>query len=160
MTNAEILALVNAKAAIDPAFAALVAARNDTEAAASLSASRTKRVSKMLTKRGIISVLGLNSPQFLKALRAFSVGNFPSGSPIPADNTLKPYSDLAAEIVPYLDGTDGVDVGDALTQQLLKAMASAGILDAASVDTVCALANQPDPITIEQLGRALNSRSV
>ena len=42
LTQADLLALIDARAASDPEFAALVAARNDTAIAAALSVGRIK----------------------------------------------------------------------------------------------------------------------
>ena len=70
MTGAEILALIDAKAAADPAVAAAVAARLDTDVAAAISVGRTRVVSKTIGGGTIIATLGDGS--LLKAMRTYA----------------------------------------------------------------------------------------
>lgn len=117
---------------------------------------RKRAVSRMITKRAIIDVLVLKAPPFLKALRQFAQGNEPDGTPIPDQHPLKPYADLAAETIPYLDGSDGIDIGSATTQGVLGALAQAGFIDADDAATVAALGMADDPLMLAEVSNALS----
>lgn len=119
-------------------------------------AQRKRAVSRMITKRAIIDVLVLKAPPFLKALRQFAQGNEPDGTPLPDAHPLKPYADLAAETIPYLDGVEGIDIGSATTQGVLGALAQAGFIDAADAAKVAALGMTDNPLTLAEVSNALS----
>lgn len=119
-------------------------------------AQRKRPVSRMITKRAIIDVLVLKAPPFLKALRQFAQGNEPDGTPIPDAHPLKPYSDLASETIPYLDGIEGIDIGSATTQGVLGALAQAGFIDAADAAKIANLGIADDPLTLVEVSQALS----
>jgi hypothetical protein len=68
MNNTELLALIDARAAEDAEFAALVAARNDTAVAAALSVGRQKLVPTEIGSGTILATLGDGGGAFLDAL--------------------------------------------------------------------------------------------
>jgi len=117
---------------------------------------RKKTVARMITKRAIIDVLVLRAPPLLKALRQFAQGNAPDGAPLTEGHPLKPYSDLAAETIPYLDGIEGIDIGSATTQGVLGALAQARFIDAADASKVAALGLVDNPLTLAEVSQALS----
>lgn len=150
-TNAELDALLTQRATVK-GFA------EDDKILAILNAAnpRKKPRAHMITKRAIIDLLVLKAPPFLRALRQFAQGNAPDGTPLADGHPLKPYSDLAAETIPYLDGTEGIDIGSATTQAVLAALAQAGFLDAGDAAKVAALGLVDDPLTLAQMSVALS----
>lgn len=165
MTPQQVRAAAAALRLADPEFDALMARRStekgfseDAKILAKLNAAnpRTKTVPRMITKRAIVDLLVLKAPSMLKALRQFAQGNAPDGTPLPDGHQLKPYADLAAETVPYLDGTEGIDIGSATTQAVLGALAQAGFVDAADAAKVAALGLAPNPLTLVEVSTALS----
>ena len=148
MTNTELNDLITARAGTDPAFAQLVAVRNDTGIAEALSVGRTRLTTNVLTERGIVSALGpVAGAAFINALYAFAAA--PASGPLAAEHP--GIKIMVAWLAPA-----GLDVGDALTQQLLDALAATGVLASASVATIKQLAVLPDPISTNSVSEALN----
>lgn len=117
---------------------------------------RTRPAPRMITKRAIIDTLVLRAPPMLKALRQFAQGNAPDGTALPDGHPIKPYADLAAETIPYLDGVEGIDIGSATTQGVLGALAQAGFVDATDAAKVLALGLAPNPLTLAEVSAALS----
>lgn len=151
VTDAELDALLTRRAT-EKGFA------EDDAILAKLNAAspRKRAVSRMITKRAIIDVLVLKAPPFLRALRQFAQGNEPDGTTIPDQHPLKPYSDLAAETIPYLDGIEGIDIGSATTQGVLGALAQAGFIDATDAAKVAALGLVDNPLSLAEVSNALS----
>lgn len=165
MTPQEIRDAAAALRLVDPEMEDLMSRRasqkgfsEDDKIAAKLNAAhpRTRPAPRMITKRAIIDVLVLKAPPMLKALRQFAQGNEPDGTPLPDGHPLKPYADLAAETIPYLDGVEGIDIGSATTQGVLGALAQAGFVDAADAAKVLALGLAPNPLTLAEVSTALS----
>jgi len=141
---------IDAKAANDPSFAAMLAIRDDNGMAALLSVGRTKLVETMLTERGVISALGIIDGEVaLGSLETFAAST-------PTDPTLLVVHPGIKRMLAWLK-TDGIDMGDPLTHSMLDLMESFGILTQASVDSLKLLAVTPDPVTSGQVSEALNN---
>lgn len=157
MTPSDLLALIDARAAEDAEFAALVAARKDTQIAAALSAGRVRYVSRLLTERGVISALGpVEGEALLAGLESFAGSTLPEGHPLAA------YHAGIKRVIGWLKPpSEGVDVGDPLTHQLLDTMVVVGVagVTAPRVAAVKGLAAQPDPISGDAVSDALNARA-
>lgn len=158
MNKDDLLALIDARVASDPEFAALVAARNDTAIAAALSVGRIKYASRLITERGIISALGpVEGEALLAGLEAFAAATLPDGHP------LKPAHAGIKRVIGWLKApAEGVDIGDPLTHQLLDTMVAVGVpgVTAERVAAVKALAAVPaDDIDLHMLSNALSERS-
>lgn len=157
MTKEELLALVDARVASDPEFAALVAARNDTAIAAALSEGRTKYTTRLITERGIISALGpVEGEALLAGLEAFAAAD-----PATLPEQIAPAHAGIARVIGWLKPpSEGVDIGDPLTHQLLDTMVALGVqgVTAERVAAVKALAAVVDPIDLSAVSAALNGR--
>ena len=115
MTPSDLLALIDARAAEDAEFAALVAARNDTAIAAALSVGRTRLQSRLITERGVISALGpIEGEALLQGLEGFAAAALPPEHPLAAH-----HAGIKRVIGWLRPPSEGVDIGDPLTQQLL-----------------------------------------
>lgn len=156
LTQAELLALIDARAAQDAEFAALVASRRDRDIAEALSVGRIRYQSRLITERGVISALGpIEGEGLLSGLEAF------------ADSTLAPEHPLALyhagikRVIGWLKApAEGVDIGDPLTHQLLDTMVAVGVpgVTAGRVAAVKALAAVADPISVDEVSNAINAR--
>jgi len=157
MTPADLLALIDQRAASDPEFAALVAARNDTAVAAALSVGRTRLQSRLITERGVISALGpVDGEALLAGLEAFAA------STLADEHPLKAAHPGIKRVIGWLKApSEGVDIGDPLTQQLLDTMVALGVagVTAPRVAALRALATQPETISVAEVSAALGSRS-
>lgn len=144
MTAAEIRAAISAA----PAIAALLP---DTAAvAAALSVGRTRLVERNITERRIIAELGpVDGDAFLTALESFVAATLPPQHPLAA------YQGGIRRAVTWLKSPVGLDVGNAHSQQMLDAMAAAGIVTAASAATVKALGREPAPVSEFDVRRAV-----
>jgi len=131
------------------AIDSLLAARNDVQIAAIISAGRVRVVSHLIGERGILDVLGpVAGDAFLTALEAIvTADNLPAA--------LQPYFGAIRRGVAWLK-TDGLDVGSATTRSLLDSLAAAGIVAPESVASIKALAERPDPINYNHVSDALN----
>lgn len=130
------------------AIDSLLAARNDVQIAAIISAGRVRVVSHLIGERGILDVLGpVAGDAFLAALEAITADNLP----VP----LQPYFGALRRGIAWLK-TDGLDVGSATTRGLLDSLAAARVVAPESVAAIKALAERPDPIHYNPLSDALN----
>ncbi len=158
MTLAEILALIDARAASNAEFAALVAARNDAGIAAALSEGRTRPRTRMITERGVISILGpIEGEALLQGLEQFAAATLPVEHPLAAHHA------GIKRIIGWLKPpSEGVDIGDPLTAQLLGTLAALGTqgITTVRVNALLAMAREPDPISVDAVSAALNGRSV
>lgn len=155
MNKAELLALIDAKAAINPEFAALVASRNDTAIAAALSVGRIRYAPRLITERGIISALGpVHGEALLAGLEAFAAAD-----PATLPEQIAPAHAGIARVIGWLKPpSEGVDIGDPLTHQLLDTMVALGVqgVTAERVAAIKALAAVADPIDVASVSAALN----
>ena len=130
------------------AIDSLLAARNDVQIAAIISAGRVRVVSHLIGERGILDVLGpVAGDAFLAALEAITADNLP----VP----LQPYFGALRRGIAWLK-TDGLDVGSATTRGLLDSLAAAGVVAPESVASIKDLAERPDPIHYNHVSDALN----
>lgn len=164
MTHADLLALIDARAASNAEFAALVAARNDAGIAAALSVGRVRPREYLITIRGLRTVLGkVEGRIFVEALReaAALVETLPTAHPA--------YDDLwwLRELLPALnaDGGAGIDIGSTETRTALEGIVILGELlglqhrvTAAHVAALVAASSEPDPIDVGAVSVALNGR--
>lgn len=128
--------------------AALLAARDTAAIAAALSVGRVRLHERLISERGVLAALPVPAGDlFLKALEAFAATALPAGHPLDA------YHGTIVRGVGWLKG-EGLDLGDPLTRTLLDTLAMAGVIDAASVATLKALAEAPDPIDEMDVRRA------
>ena len=128
--------------------AALLAAHDTQAIANALSVGRVRLHERLISERGVLAALPVPAGDlFLKALEAFAATALPDGHPLAA------YHGTIARGVSWLKG-EGLDLGDPLTRTLLDTLAMAGVIDAASVATLKALAEQPDPIDEMTVRRA------
>ena len=156
MTPADLLALIDARAAADAEFAALVAARRDREIADALSTGRTRLQSRLITERGVISALGpVDGEELLAGLEAFAAATLPPEHPLAAH-----HAGIKRVIGWLKPPADGVDLGDPLTQQLLDTMVALGVagVTAPRVAALRALATVGDAIGTDAVSAALGSR--
>lgn len=156
MTPAEILAAIDARAASNAEFAALVAARNDAGIAAALSEGRTRPHTRMITERGVISILGpIEGEALLQGLEQFAAATLPVEHPLAAHHA------GIRRIIGWLrPPSEGVDIGDPLTAQLLQTLAAIGTpgITSGRVAVLLAAAREPDPIDVGAVSAALNAR--
>lgn len=156
MTDAELLALVEAREAVDPSFAELVALRRDREVVDELSAGRTRPRSRLITERGVISALGpVEGEALLAGLEAFAAASLPPEHPLAAA-----HAGIARVIGWLKPPSDGVDIGDPLTEQLLGTLVALGTpgVTAERVAALLVLAREPDPVDLHQLSNVLSAR--
>lgn len=157
MTHAEILALIDARAASNAEFAALVAARNDAGIAAALLEGRTRPRTRMITERGVISILGpIEGEALLHGLEQFAAATLPAEHPLAAHHA------GIRRIIGWLrPPSEGVDIGDPLTAQLLQTLAAIGTpgITSGRVAVLLAAAREDDPIEVAAVSAALNARA-
>lgn len=97
--------------------------------------------SHMITERGVMSVLPVpEGDAFLSALESFAAATLPVGHPLAA------YHGTIRRGIGWLKTAEGLDVGDPLSRMLLDTLAQAGVVSAASVATIKALAEVEVPI--------------
>lgn len=132
------------------AIDALLPARRDADIAAVLSVGRTRLQPRLISERGVMSALGIVAGEaFLQGVESFVAEAPAQGHPLAAA-----WAGIK-RAAGWLKG-EGIDLGDALTQQLLAAMGAAGVVDAGSAATLAALGRVADPITPGQVSGALN----
>ena len=156
MTHQQLLDMIDTRAAADAEFAALAQARNDLAVAAALSAGRTKPRARLITERGVISALGpIEGEGLLAGLEAFATATLPPEHPLYAH-----HAGMKRVLSWLKPPADGVDIGDPLTQQLLQTLVALGVsgITAPRVAALLALASVPDPISVDAVSAALNSR--
>lgn len=157
MTHADLLAMIDARAASNAEFAALVAARNDAGIAAALSEWRTRPRTRMITERGVISILGpIEGEALLQGLEQFAAATLPVEHPLAAHHA------GIRRIIGWLrPPSEGVDIGDPLTAQLLQTLAAIGTpgITSGRVAVLLAAAREDDPIEVAAVSAALNARA-
>lgn len=125
-----------------------IEARDCEHIAAFLSVGRVRAVSREVGERGIIDVLGpVAGDAFLLTLESITAAEL---LPVP----LRPCFGAIRRGVSWLK-TGGLDVGAPTTRLLLDGLVGAGVLPAADVAKVKALAEVPDPVTQRQVAEAL-----
>jgi hypothetical protein len=158
MTPAELLSLIDARAATDAEFAAHVKDRNDVGIAAALSEGRTRPRPRLITERGVISILGpIEGEGLLQGLEQWAAATLPVEHPLAAHHA------GIRRIIGWLKPpSEGVDIGDPLTAQLLGTLAALGAqgITTVRVNALLAMAREPDPISVDAVSAALNGRSV
>lgn len=157
MTHADLLAMIDARAASNAEFAALVAARNDSGVAAALSEGRTRPRPRLITERGVISILGpIEGEALLQGLEQFAAATLPVEHPLTAHHA------GIRRIIGWLrPPSEGVDIGDPLTAQLLQTLAAIGTpgITSGRVAVLLAAAREDDPIEVAAVSAALNARA-
>lgn len=157
MTHAELLALIDARAASNAEFAALVKSRNDAGIAGALSVGRTRPRTRMITERGVISILGpIEGEALLQGLEQFAAATLPVEHPLAAHHA------GIRRIIGWLrPPSEGVDIGDPLTAQLLQTLAAIGPpgITSGRVAVLLAAATEPDPISVSDVSDTLNARA-
>lgn len=157
MTHAELLALIDARAATDPEFAGHVTWRRDPQIAVALSAGRTRPRTRMITERGVISILGpIEGEALLQGLEQFAAATLPVEHPLAAHHA------GIRRIIGWLrPPSEGVDIGDPMTAQLLQTLAAIGTpgITSGRVAALLAAATEPDPISVSDVSDALNMRA-
>lgn len=135
------------------AIDALLPQRRDADIAAILSVGRTRLHSRLISERGVISALGIVPGEtFLQGIEAFVAQAPAQGHPLAGA-----WAGIK-RAAGWLKG-EGIDLGDALTQQLLAAMGAAGVVDASSAATLAALGRAPDPISHLAVSAAIEGAS-
>ena len=141
MTHAELLALIDARAALEPEFAALVQARNDVAIAAALSVGRTRPVETFGGYGYVMERLGpTGGAALLDALESMAA----SSPPIKWAFRLLERGAL--------------DFGSAATRAQLDALVAGGVLPAPAAAALKAGAEVADPIALDDVSNALNAR--
>ena len=142
MSTAAILAMIDARAAVDPQFAALVHARNDVGIAAALSAGRVRTVETFGGYGYVMERLGpTGGAALLDALESMAA----SSPPIKWAFRLLERGAL--------------DFGSAATRAQLDALVVAGVLPAPAAAALKAGAEGADPIALDDVSNALNARA-
>ena len=140
MTPADLLALIDARAAEDAEFAALVSARNDTAVAAALSVGRQKLVPTEIGSGTILATLGDGGGAFLDAL--VSIGEH--------NRNVYWTMDLIRQ------GRLRIDLP--ATRAGMQALAQAVPSLEPAVTALLTLGYAPDTISVDAVSSALNSR--
>lgn len=142
MSTAAILAMIDARAAIDPEFAALVQSRNDVGIAAALSAGRVRPVETFGGYGYVMERLGpTGGAALLDALESMAA----SSPPIKWAFRLLERGAL--------------DFGSAATRAQLDALVAGGVLPAPAAAALKAGAEVADPISVDAVSDALNARA-
>jgi hypothetical protein len=123
----------------------------DTHAiAAALSEGRTKLVPTLITERRILSELGVvEGEQFLSSLEAFAADTLPNEHP------LKAFHPGIKRAIGWLKSPQGIDVGDAMSQTMLNALAAAQVVTTTSATKVRNLAVVTDPVSEMDVRKAV-----
>ena len=141
MTAAEILAAIDARAATDAEFAALVKDRNDVGVAAALSVGRVRAVETFGGSGYVMERLGpTGGAALLDALESMAA----SSPPIKWAFRLLERGAL--------------DFGSAATRAQLDALVGAGVLPAPAAGALKAGAEVADPVSVSDVSAALNAR--
>jgi hypothetical protein len=141
MSTAAILAMIDARAAIDPEFAALVQARNDVAIAAALSVGRTKPVPTEIGAGTILATLGQGGGAFLDALVAIGEQN----------------RDVYWTMDLIRQGRLRIDLP--ATRAGMQGLAAAVPSLEPAVTALLTLGYEPDPISLDDVSNALNARA-
>lgn len=142
MTKEELLQLIEAREAIDPEFATLVATRNDTAIAEALSEGRTRIESYIGGIGTILNVLG------------------PEQGAIVLDtlNAIKETNRAVFWGWILLEAGE-LDFGLASTRGMIDALVLAGAISPENGEAIKAVAEVPDTISINLLSNVLSERS-
>ena len=117
----------------------VLASRDSQAIADAFNVGRVRLVSRLIGERGVLDALGpIAGEAFLAALEAITSAE---ALPEPA----RPYFGALRRGVAWLK-SEGLDLGSSTTRSLLDLLASVGVLDAAAVGTIKALARTPDAI--------------
>lgn len=128
--------------------AEVLATRDTAQIAAALGPVLHVR-SHMITERGVMSVLPVpDGDAFLSALESFAATTLPVGHPLAA------YHGTIRRGIGWLKTSEGLDVGDPLSRLLLDTLAQAGVVSAASVARIKALAEIQERVTEADVIRA------
>lgn len=141
MTNQEILDAISA----NPQLQALADENAFGPLSVALSAGRTQIASHYASERGILERFPsgpLAADALLSKLDAFSATNQPMAS-------------IVKRALKFLAQTEGLDLGSPATQDLLVALASAGIITTAERDGIRSMATVPAPVTAAEIEIAL-----
>lgn len=161
MTPAELLALIDERAANDAPFAEMVAARADRLIADALPPVVTPKP-YLITMRGIRRVLGQHDGRlFVESLRAFAAMPATMPEAHPAYDALW----WLVELLPDLEN-DGIDVGDAETRAALRGLAAISPVllpdgpqvTIAHCEALEAASSIYTPVGVDAVSSALNSR--
>lgn len=126
----------------------VLATRDTAQIAAALGPVLHVR-SHMITERGVMSVLPVpDGDAFLSALESFAAATLPVGHPLAA------YHGTIRRGIGWLKTSEGLDVGDPLPRLLLDTLAQAGVVSAASVARIKALAEIQERVTEADVIRA------
>ena len=148
----------------DRACDAAYAARDCAEIARIRSIGRTKRVSKTLTERGVRALVSIAAgSQFIRLLKEASET---AGVPVWLSGVLsamgvpaaahQDYADAVASAYGWLRQDSGIDISATATRGMLDIIAASNPAKfGATVATIKALADQPDPYTAQDVSDAL-----
>lgn len=141
---------IRAAIAADPAVRALLPATGPVSQAqieavwSALSAGRKRLQTRQISERGILAALGpAVGGAFLTALESFAAATLPAEHPLAASHA------GIARAIRWLRDAEGIDVGDASTQEMLAAFAALGVTDPAATAVVQALGWVADPLPLE-----------
>ena len=141
MSTAAILAMIDARAAIDPEFAEHVTERRDAQIAAALSEGRTKLVPTEIGAGTILAALGDGGGAFLDALVEIGTVN----------RNVYWTMDLIRQ------GRLRIDLP--ATRAGMQGLAEAVPALAPAVQALLTLGYEPDPIALDDVSNALNARA-
>lgn len=141
MTNQEILDAISAS----PELQALATVNAFGPLADALSAGRTRIASHYASERGILERFPdgpLAADALLSKLDAFAA-------------TSQPMASIVKRALKFLAQTEGLDLGSSATQDLLAALAAAGVITTAERDGIRSMATVPAPVTAAEIEIAL-----
>lgn len=115
--------------------------------AAALSVGRTKVASRLISERGILAEFGdpVAADAMLTKLETFAASAHPLAS-------------VVKRALKFLAMPDGIDIGLPTTRALLDQLALAGVITTAEAETVKGLAVVPDPVSTQDVTKALEGR--
>lgn len=144
---------------------ALIASRDEATIAAVISVGRVKRTSKMITERGVRAALS-SIPAGSQFMRLLKVASETTGTPVWFGAVLtsvglpeaehQDYADALASAYGWLRQDAGLDLGASATRSMLDLIAASDPAKyGATVSTLKALADQPDPVSVQDIAHAL-----
>ena len=169
MTPAQIRAAI----AVNPGLQALAEARDDAEIAKRLSAGRKVPASKMMTRRGVLALLGdVEGARFLRVLRDLETASNTDAVPAWLSAVLSALGRHSSThaLTLYTLGiayselcqSPGIDIGDAQTHAMLDIIAAGHAASEPLLVTACqqikAHSMMDDPITLDAVSDALNQK--
>jgi hypothetical protein len=148
----------------DPECATALAARDCQELARIRSVGRVKRSTKMISERGVRAALSIAAgSHFIRLLKDASetvgvpawLAGALTGMGVPADSH-QDYADAIASAYGWLRQDSGLDLGSTATRGLLDLIAASDPSKfGPTVTTLKTLADQPDPLTAQQVAEAM-----